>query len=121
MNRYNYESPLTKMVSDITREMTIKEENEAMSTIERAIGFNVDKDELIKALNYDRHQYEKGFNEAKTIYEKALDKMIYKAIENSKADGCYGCPCDNCKSPYTDDSECFNLWKEWVLRGEGNG
>lgn len=32
---------------------------------------NVDKDELIKALNYDRHQYEKGFSDG-VAYMRAL-------------------------------------------------
>lgn len=34
-----------------------------MATITQTVGFAVDKDELIKALNYDRDQYNKGYRD----------------------------------------------------------
>ena len=37
------------------------------------IGFNVNKEELEKALRYDRGQYQKGYSDGK---EETVDKMI---------------------------------------------
>jgi hypothetical protein len=52
----SYESPIRMIVG----EMETKMEADTMSVIQR-YGIDVDKDELIKALNYDRGQYEKGY------------------------------------------------------------
>lgn len=38
----------------------------------RKVGVNVDKGELIKALQYDRNQYEKGYEDGKN---EVLDKI----------------------------------------------
>ena len=57
-----YESPIRMIVG----EMETKMEADTMSVIQR-YGIDVDKEELIKALNYDREQYEKGYAEG---YEK---------------------------------------------------
>lgn len=60
-----YESPIEKIVSEISTKMTEAEENHLMYTIEQSLGYRVDKDELIKALQYDRDQYSKGYQDAK--------------------------------------------------------
>ena len=60
----SYNSPITimsQMVDDQIKEMQKQEETAIMAEITKKIGVDVDKDELIKALNYDRHQYEKGY------------------------------------------------------------
>lgn len=51
-----YESPIRMIVSEIETKM----ENDTLMAIQR-YGIDVDKEELIKALNYDRGQYEKGY------------------------------------------------------------
>ena len=51
-----YESPITIIRS----QLQIECENEIMKAVAR-IGVNVDKEELFKALQYDRQQYEKGY------------------------------------------------------------
>lgn len=40
----------------------------------QGVGINVDKEELIKALKYDRHQYEKGYADAKA--ERKIGKWV---------------------------------------------
>jgi len=60
-----YESPIEKIVSEISTKMTEAEENHLMYTVEQSLGYRVDKDELIKALQYDRDQYSKGYQDAK--------------------------------------------------------
>lgn len=55
-----YESPIDIIYS----EMQTKLEGEVFKAVQN-VGINVNKDELIKALSYDRQQYEKGYADAK--------------------------------------------------------
>ena len=60
-----YEAPIelftmpNDMVMDMHRQMVEAEEKYILQSIEK-VGVNVNKEELIKALAYDRGQYEKG-------------------------------------------------------------
>lgn len=51
-----YKSPIEIM----QKEMRVQMENGIMKAVQD-VGINVDKDELLKALAYDREQYQKGF------------------------------------------------------------
>lgn len=61
----NYESP----INIISQQMKIQMEDEIMKAVQR-VGINVDKDELIRALQYDRGQYQKGYMDG---FRDALD------------------------------------------------
>lgn len=63
-----FESPINKFIGDIVSKMVIDEEDSVMYQIKQAMGYEIDKNELVKALQYDRNQYEKG-------YRDALDKI----------------------------------------------
>ena len=54
----SYESPI-KLITDRIR----FEQEDAIFTAVQRCGVEVDKDELIKALQYDRDQYQKGYND----------------------------------------------------------
>ena len=54
-----YQSPIEKFYGNIQSQMIEDDENRLMYTVTQSIGYKVDKDELIKALQYDRQQYEK--------------------------------------------------------------
>lgn len=56
-----YESPLQRIIGEAIETRIKQEENAAMSHITETIGYEIDKTELIKALNYDRDQYAKGY------------------------------------------------------------
>jgi hypothetical protein len=62
-----YESPITL----ITTELQMKMENDTLQAVQR-YGIDVDKDELMKALNYDRGQYDKGYRDG---YNEAMQKI----------------------------------------------
>lgn len=51
-----YESPIQM----IMKEMVTKFENDCLSAVQ-SYGFNIDREELAKALKYDRDQYAKGY------------------------------------------------------------
>lgn len=61
-----YESPISEtinnMYDNIARQITEEHENRIMAVVQSVV--NVDKDELIKALKYDRDQYNKGYQDA---------------------------------------------------------
>ena len=59
-----YESPINiyEMQRDIHRKMIQDQEEKVMECMWE-YGINVDKEELIKALKYDRHQYNKGYRD----------------------------------------------------------
>ena len=63
-----YENPIMKYTDDIINDIVEKEEGYLVETVHK-VGFNVDKEELAKALQYDRDQYEKGFNDGRASAE----------------------------------------------------
>lgn len=68
-----YESPINQILG----EMQITYENECMKAVQ-SCGFDVNKEELTKVLQYDRNQYEKGHNDG---YAMAIDEFAEKIME----------------------------------------
>lgn len=64
-----YESPLTKIYGDIQSQIIKQDEENMMFAVNQTVGYDVDKEELIKALNYDRDQYKKGYADAMAVIE----------------------------------------------------
>ena len=63
---FNYKSPIeiwcTDFMNNIVTQVQENNEMQIMATVNQYV--SVDKEELIKALNYDRQQYEKGYADA---------------------------------------------------------
>ena len=70
-----YESP----IEIIQGEVTTKFENDIYSAVQE-YGIVVDKDELIKALQYDRNQYAKGYSDAEAKYTNCISYEDLKDI-----------------------------------------
>lgn len=60
-----YESPINKIMTDIQSRLVEAENGELTLKVKESIGYDIDKEELVKALQYDRDQYDKGFRDAK--------------------------------------------------------
>lgn len=76
-----YEPPITLYMNEIQTQI----EDNCLKAVQ-SYGFNVDKDELKKALDYDRGQYDKGYADARKRYERPhgewqLHGMIYYCSE----------------------------------------
>lgn len=76
-----YESPIQLIESQMRTEV----ENEIFRAI-KEVGVDVNKEELIKALQYDRHQYSKGYKDGYddgmiAFAEKLKD--LYKDYDNN--------------------------------------
>lgn len=78
-----YKSP----VQVITNQMQTKLEGQIFEAIQN-VGVVVDKEELIKAMNYDRDQYASGFENG---YNKAIDdyKQSIETLEKAYKDRNY--------------------------------
>ena len=72
---FMYESPITYHIKEIYDKQMTERENAILVTVSESIGVDVNREELIKALNYDRNQYKKGYANAKGKYESMLDKI----------------------------------------------
>lgn len=83
-----YESPITKYMSDIQSEIQKQEEEQLMITVNQAIGFDVDKNELIKALQYDRAQYEKGYKNALEDVSELIAYYDYRFMQKYYPEEC---------------------------------
>lgn len=73
----SYRSPIDIIYGDIQT----KVEGDIVKAIQ-GYNINVDKDELIKALNYDRNQYSKGYKDGiKDVLDKIRAELI-QSIQN---------------------------------------
>ena len=70
-----YESPINIISQDIGMQIVKQLEHTVVEAI-RKCDVVVDKDELIKALNYDRNQYSKGYKDgANDVLDKIKDEI----------------------------------------------
>ena len=78
-----YESPLTKIYGTIQNQIIKQDEENMMYVVNRAVGYDVDKEELIKALNYDRDQYKKGYADAMAVIEDIKAEIEHFASDDT--------------------------------------
>ena len=88
----NYKSPIDLIVAQAETEI----ENEIVRTVQR-MGINIDKDELMRALAYDRNQYVRGYYDRDSEIVRCKDCKHYMTIH---------CTCDGCC--ISDDWYCAN-------------
>ena len=77
-----YLSPIEKIYGELQTQMAQEDERMVMKAV-RQVGINVDKDALIKALQYDRNQYAKGYEDGKN---EVLDKIRAEIEQDSFKD-----------------------------------
>ena len=88
-----YENPISGMLGEIQTKIIEAQENYIMQVVQDC-GVTVDKEELTRALMYDRQQYEKGYADAKAemrwipVSERLPeeDGMYYVTVRDSKGD-----------------------------------
>ena len=82
-----YESPikLHKITDDMLVEFGRKLEEDIVATINSHIRIEVDKEQLLHALKYDRGQYQKGYDDGhRDGYQKGYDDAINRILEMAK-------------------------------------
>ena len=76
----SYKSPIEIICENMKSQM----ENGVYSVVQ-SYGINVDKEELIKALQYDRDQYRKGYEDAQAESERKKGKWkVQPSIGNDR-------------------------------------
>ena len=86
-----YKSPITIIESTMDsfyKTIIEQKENAIVAKIQSSFGVDVDKDELLRALQHDRGQYEKGYSDAMASIVRCKDCKHYKTIQCS-----CGCHC----------------------------
>ena len=58
-----YENPIRIAIDDMAKNIIKAQDDYIVMEIQKIISVDVDKEELIKALKYDREQYEKGYKD----------------------------------------------------------
>lgn len=81
-----YESPITLMVKEMAEQAAKRLDEETFKAIYSVMP-TVDKDELIRALQYDRGQYDKGYTDGK---RDAMEELVH--CKDCKYNGTDDCP-----------------------------
>ena len=85
LDNFDYQSPIRL----IEQQMQTHIEGEILRAVQ-SVGVDVDKDELIRALQYDREQYAKGYAAGVAVDKAKLIESCYKdlvrMIQNSRTD-----------------------------------
>lgn len=71
-----YKSPINFVFGDIQMQIVKQQENEAYMAVQKC-GVDVDREELMRALQYDREQYEKGYEDAvRQVKEDIIKELM---------------------------------------------
>lgn len=108
----NYKSPIT-VIQD---KMSVEFDNGILKAIAK-VDIDINKDELVKALEYDRNQYQNGYEDSKEIYEKALDKAC-EALSEFAAMKEVVINNDGTQNSYLYSQKSNEEWKKWCLRDD---
>lgn len=73
LDLFGYDSPIRVFAKNIAQDF----DGRVLKEI-REMGIYVDKNELIKALQYDRNQYEKGFDDGVKVGVRNRDNQIVR-------------------------------------------
>ena len=87
-------------IDTYTEEVQTAFDGEVLKAVQR-VGINVDRDELLKALAYDREQYEKGFADGRAFRDAEIVR------------------CKDCKHRDDDGMCCGRGWPIQLVPGDG--
>jgi hypothetical protein len=101
-----YESPISiteRLLDEYAKMVIERRDNEILAKVQSVVGVDVDKGELLRALQYDRDQYEKGYADGK---RDAMDELV-------RCEQCryYNDTEKRCDHPCLDfEVECYDHW-----------
>ena len=72
-----YKSPIKLLVTEIQHQIVKQQDEEIYKAVLNYVP-NVDKEELIRALQYDRDQYEKGYADAKAAIKEFAEDVAHQ-------------------------------------------
>ena len=109
-----YHAPIELIQDDPLAHLTQRILDETDEVIYQTVlntGVNVDKDELVKALQYDREQYEKGFQDGYRHGESDARIHAHWLVRETSGEWGYEnefkWECSNCGCPYTSNNHNY--------------
>lgn len=88
LSMLGYKPPILVKVEQAVKAFNLQVENEVYKVV-RNYEINVDKDELIKALRYDRNQYEKGFADGSRLEISKIKAEVASELFEEIVDECF--------------------------------
>lgn len=70
-----YESPIM-LFQKVQDSFTEQFENQVMATLKTEYAIDVNKDELLRMMAYDRDQYNQGYRDARAFYERPKGRWL---------------------------------------------
>lgn len=89
-----YESPIELITNQIYNALREQLNEQVICSIKQQYCVNVDKDELIRALQYDRNQYDKGYQDAWDSIVRCKDCGYFR-FEEKTSKGFCNRPCED--------------------------
>ena len=83
---FGYQSPISQIYKDVEYKIKEDMENKTMEAV-HYFGMSVDKEELIKALQYDRNQYDKGYSDGRASIVEELEEIKAEMNDYTVATG----------------------------------
>lgn len=118
-----YESPISVFETVDSMATSIRKEKENY-IYERVckVGVDVNKEELMKALQYDRNQYEKGYTDGKCLQEEELLKFAeFIAHYCTHGEICIMGSRSSCEKEKSLARLWVNMYRDYIKKGEQNG
>lgn len=88
-----YESPINIIFHDIETQIVQREEQMVFEAIQKQ-DVSIDKEELIKAINYDRNQYSKGYKDGVSEVLDKIKRDVFNACSDNYHMPVYKLGCD---------------------------
>lgn len=93
-------------MDSFSKSLIKQKEDAIIFEVQRSLGVDVDRGELLQALQYNRFQYDKGYADGKA---DAMAKLVR---------------CKDCKhygyEPYDNGDKCCVRWEEWIFPFEND-
>lgn len=102
-----YDGPISEIkskINDAIFQMRLDRGNEFIAQLSITVGYQVNKDELVKALMYDRKQYKKGFHDAEEHF-RAVATWEYNEYADEDSEFQY--KCGRCGCPERSNNHRF--------------
>lgn len=120
-----FTAPSDNIIGSIVDEMATNIARQTDEQIYQAVlnvGFDVNREELEKALRYDRGQYEKGYADGLKNADIVHGKWTYKGSSEQLGgtDATYDYECSACNSLALEDSN-YCPWCGALMDGDKNG
>ena len=84
-----YKSPIEITIQEIAEQITEQRENNIVMQIQEQTGIKVDRQELVRALAFDREQYAQGLADGTKVLDAVCKFKKTELLKMDLASGCF--------------------------------